>query len=244
MSQPACFTHVVQYVHVGTVEYMRARNGSGQIQLIGPGHYRVRISAGKDPVTGKRRQLSKVVHGTRQDAERARAELLLESGGDCEPGSELLLRDLVARHLDAPTRSWHPRAPYSRHREHRRFMSHVNTQHGSRTADGIKPQELTVLYDSVLAKGLKPSSVQLVHGLVCAAYSWGNRRGFVSSNPAKFAECPTARMEPPRSPSMESVKEHLEILQEEDQMAPPPPPPSVTECLTTRSQANEIPGTS
>ena len=89
MSQSACFAHVVQWVHVGTVDSMRARNGSGQIQLMGAGCYRVRISAGYDPVTGKRRQPSKVVHGTRQDAERVRAELLLRPGHNRDPGPEI-----------------------------------------------------------------------------------------------------------------------------------------------------------
>ena len=46
MSQSACFAHVVQYVHVGTVDSVRSRNGSGQIQLMSTGRYQVRISAG------------------------------------------------------------------------------------------------------------------------------------------------------------------------------------------------------
>ena len=154
MSQSACFAHVVQWVHVGTVDSMRARNGSGQIQLMGAGCYRVRISAGYDPVTGKRRQPSKVVHGTRQDAERARAELLLGSGRNRNPEPEINLQDLVSQHLDAATRSGQPRSPYSRHREHRRFQRHISTLFGNRVADGIKPQELTLLYDSLLTKGL------------------------------------------------------------------------------------------
>ena len=198
---------------------MRARNGSGQIQLMSAGCYRVRISAGYDPVTGKRRQPSKVVHGTRQDAERARAELLLGSGRNRNPEPEINLQDLVSQHLDAATRSGQPRSPYSRHREHRRFQRHVSTLFGNRVADGIKPQELTLLYDSLLTKGLQPSSVQLVHGLVSSAYSWGNKRGLVSSNPAKLAECPTARTEPPHAPSMETVQAHLEILQEDPETA-------------------------
>jgi integrase len=87
---------------------------------------------------------------------------------------------------------------------------------GARDADSIKPQELTMLYDSLLSKGLKPTSVRLVHALIRSAYSWGMKRGFVSSNPAKLAECPTARPEPPHAPSMETVQAHLEILQEQD----------------------------
>ena len=68
---------VVQYVHLGTFVSMRARSGSGQIRSLGQDRFLVRISAGVDAATGKRLQPSRVVRGTRQDAERVRAELLL-----------------------------------------------------------------------------------------------------------------------------------------------------------------------
>ena len=40
MPQSACFAHIVHYVHVGTVDSVRAKNGSGQIQLMSTGRYR------------------------------------------------------------------------------------------------------------------------------------------------------------------------------------------------------------
>ncbi len=198
---------------------MRARSGSGQIRSLGQDRFLVRISAGVDAATGKRRQPSRVVRGTRQDAERVRAELLLAETGTCASESTVLLRSLVLKHLAAPTKSGQQRAPYSKHREQRRFNCHVGPVLSGRIADDVHPHELTRLYDTLIAKGLKPSSVQRVHGLLSAAYSWGEKRGFVSSNPAKLAECPTARTEPPHAPSMETVKAHLEILQEDPETA-------------------------
>jgi len=195
---------------------VRARHGSGQIRLLGPGRHLVRISAGKNPVTGKRNQPSEVVHGTRHDAEQVRARLVLEHNGSHRPSFDISIDDLVDRHLGAPTRSGRPRGSYSRHREIHRFANHVQPVFGGRVADSLKPQELTVLYDSLLSKGLHPASVRLVHALIRSAYSWGLKRGFVSSNPAKLADCPTVRMEPPNAPSMETVQQHLHILQEDN----------------------------
>ena len=195
---------------------MRARSGSGQIRSLGQDRFLVRISAGVDAATGKRRQPSRVVRGTRQDAERVRAELLLAETGTCASESTVLLRSLVLNHLAAPTKSGQQRAPYSKHREQRRFNCHVGPVLSGRIADDVHPHELTRLYDALIAKGLKPSSVQRVHGLLSAAYSWGLKRGFVSSNPAKLADCPTVRMEPPSAPSTETVQQHLHILQEDD----------------------------
>ncbi len=60
----------------------------------------------------------------------------------------------------------------------------------------------------------------------------------VSSNPAKLAECPTARAEPPRSPTMEAVQAHLRILQEED----PEIALAVRLAATIGQRRNEIAG--
>ncbi len=231
-------SHVVQYVHLGTFVSMRARSGSGQIRSLGQDRFLVRISAGVDAATGKRRQPSRVVRGTRQDAERVRAELLLAETGTCASESTVLLRSLVLKHLAAPTKSGQQRAPYSKHREQRRFNCHVGPVLSGRIADDVHPHELTRLYDTLIAKGLKPSSVQRVHGLLSAAYSWGEKRGMVSSNPAKLAEFPTARAEPPRSPTMEAVQAHLRILQEED----PEIALAVRLAATIGQRRNEIAG--
>lgn len=50
----------------------------GHLREIQKGKWFVRPSCGVDPVTGRRLQPSKVVFGTRQDAERAMLELWLE----------------------------------------------------------------------------------------------------------------------------------------------------------------------
>jgi integrase len=195
---------------------VRARNGTGQIKRLGSNKYRIRISAGTDLSTGKRKQLSWTVYGTLQDAERKRAQKLLSHTGETAPDSKITLSILIKTHLDSPTRSGVARSPYSRHREQRRFNAHIAPLLGNRTADEVTPQELTLLYDSLLSRGLNPTSVQHIHGLLCAAYSWGNRRGLVFTNPTKSADCPTAQAPPPRSPALSVIQEHLAILEVED----------------------------
>ena len=176
----------------------------------------MRISAGRNPVTGERSQPSRTIHGSRQDAELALAELRVEHSRRLTPLSDTTLDVLVAQFLSAPTRSGIPREPGSRYRELCRYQRHVQPGMGDRVADGINSHELTRLYDALIAKGLKATSVRLIHALIRSAFTWGEKRGMVSSNPAKLAECPTVRAEPPRSPSMETVQNHLEILQEQD----------------------------
>jgi integrase len=188
----------------------------GHARRLGPGRYLVRISAGRDPITGKRSQPSRMIHGSRQDAELALAELRIEHSRRWSPSCDTTLNVLVEEFLSAPTRSGRRREPGSRYRELCRYQRHVQPGMGHRVADGINSHELTRLYDALLAKGLKPASVRLIHALIRGAFAWGEKRGHVSSNPAKLADCPTVRMEPPSAPSMETVQQHLRILQEDD----------------------------
>lgn len=57
-----------------------ARAESGSITQLGKNRWRVRVSGGNDPVTGKRIRLSKVVHGTKKDAIAERTRMQIEVG--------------------------------------------------------------------------------------------------------------------------------------------------------------------
>lgn len=52
--------------------------GIGSIEKRGPNTWRIRLAVGKDPLTGKYRQKSRTVHGSKADAYRARDEMRRE----------------------------------------------------------------------------------------------------------------------------------------------------------------------
>ena len=188
----------------------------GHIRKLGPDRYLVRISAGRDPITGKRQQPSKVIHGTRQDAELALAHLIVENPNRDPLRSDTSLDALVERHLYAPTRNGRQRSPASGYRERSRYGTHVSPTMGERVADKIRPQEFTLLYDSLIHKGLAPGSVHAIHRLLRAAFTWGIERGLVRLNPVRLARCPSVELRPPRAPSLQTVQVHLELLLQED----------------------------
>lgn len=57
-----------------------ARSESGSITKLDNNRWRVRVSGGNDPVTGKRIRKTKVVHGTKKDAIAERTRMLVEVG--------------------------------------------------------------------------------------------------------------------------------------------------------------------
>ena len=138
----------------------------GHVRRLGTDRYLVRISAGQDPVTGKQRQPSRVVHGTRQDAELALAQLVVENPDRNSLRPRTSLDALVERHVQAPSGSGKKRSPASAYRERSRYVTHVSSSMGDRVADKIKPQELTFLYDALIQKGLAPGSVYAIHRLL------------------------------------------------------------------------------
>lgn len=57
-----------------------SRRTLGSKLELAPGKYRLMVSAGRDPVSGKRRRLSKVFYGSERDAERELSRLILKTG--------------------------------------------------------------------------------------------------------------------------------------------------------------------
>jgi len=187
----------------------------GHIKKLGENKYLVRISCTRDPLTGKRSQPSKVVCGTRKDADLALAKLTVDHGHRTKATLALTLDDLVDQHLGAARRSGEPRSPASTYRERNRYMNHVKAGFGDRQAGSITGQEITLFYDALLSKGQSARSIQRIHQLLRAAYNWALPRGLVSSNPVAQAICPSLQSDPLNPPTMEIVQEHLAILEGE-----------------------------
>lgn len=72
------------------------RSASGCIVRLGKDRWRVYVQGGKDPDTGKRTRPSKIVRGSRRDAERVKAEMLIEAGEPVD--SKLTVREYGDTH--------------------------------------------------------------------------------------------------------------------------------------------------
>lgn len=76
--------------------------GDGSITKLGPNKYRVQISYGKDPITGKYQRLTKIVNGTKADARKVRDQMRRErEDGLILDGSKLTFGSFVSVFLDS-----------------------------------------------------------------------------------------------------------------------------------------------
>jgi len=195
---------------------MKRRYRTGGITWLGPEKAKLRIWTRPDPETGNRRQVSKIVHGDNHEVEMELLRLRLEHATPSVDGSDVTLDALIEVHLATPKRNGEERSASSRYRDRSRFRLHLRPVFGGRLADSITPQELTLHYDRLIRKRLKPNSVRLVHAMIHAAYRSGLERGLVTANPASLAHCPSNRAAAPSAPTVETVKAHHVLLAESD----------------------------
>lgn len=177
----------------------------GSVQPHGDGKWRLFVNAGTDPVTGRRRQITKVVTGSRKEAERALTRLLGEvDDGRHGPGADQTLGQVLDAWL-----------------AHKALSVQANTLDTYRASAGyvtehlraLPIKKLTVahleeLYAHLLLRGrqnrrgaepagLGHSAVVNVHAAIHNALELARRRGWTTVNVAGDAEVPRGKRRKP-----------------------------------------------
>ncbi len=94
--------------------------GSGHIVRRGDA-WRVMVYAGRDPVTGRKRQVTQTVRGSKKDAERVRNELLVAVQHGRTGGPAVTFGELLDDWFESASPDWSPRTAL----EHRRIIDSV-----------------------------------------------------------------------------------------------------------------------
>lgn len=159
----------------------------GHINERRPGVWLVRADGGLDPVSGKRRQPARVVHGTKADAELALAQLVVDLGKGIVPGTTATLEQLIERWFKHAERRLSPTTV----RGYRRLANQrIIPRFGDRRLSSITTHELDVYYDGLAGSGLSDQTIRHVHSIIRRAYAHAVRWGWVQSNPAAYAQPP------------------------------------------------------
>lgn len=158
----------------------------GEIEQRGDEVWRVRVFAGRE--AGRRRYVSRTVHGGKRTAQREVAKLVVEvEQGQVNAGHPGSVSELLDRWLDdiAPLRSGYTM------KEHRRSVDHdIRPAIGTLRVDKLTGRHLDHLYADLLARGLSPASVRRRHAVIHAALDRAVKWGVVAANPADRATPP------------------------------------------------------
>jgi integrase len=176
----------------------------GSIRAKVPGkRYEIRVALGRDPRTGRYRQKSLTVHGSKAEAERALRALLreLEAGSVDSPHAErgaAAFGDLLDEWLSFKVAA--DLSPTTIARYGASIDQHLKPALGGERLDRLTPKAFDDLYRT-LAASLKPATILKTHLVARAALDRAVRWGWLTRNPSSLAEPPTVHrpiVTPPR----------------------------------------------
>ena len=191
----------------------------GSIRAKVPGkRYEIRVALGRDPRTGRYRQKSLTVHGSKAEAQRALRSLLidLEAGsvdsGQVERGAVTfgeLLDEWLSFKIAADL------SPTTIARFRASIDQHLKPALSAERLDRLTTKEFDDLY-RMLARTLSPATILKTHLVARAALDRAVRWGWLSRNPASLAEPPTVHRPIVTPPSLDELARLVEAAERHD----------------------------
>ncbi len=161
---------------------------SGRIRSRGQGVWEVSIEAGRDPVTGRRRQLSRRVHGSKREAQKVLNSLVSEADAGRFAGTSATFEQLVERWLLMAEMNLSPTTL----RTYKSLLANwALPALGDLRINAIQSTDLDDLYRGLTKRiHLSPSTVRQVHAIIRRAFRQAILWGWISTNPAANATPP------------------------------------------------------
>ena len=187
----------------------------GRLREKRPGVWEVSVEAGRDPVSGRRRQLSRTVKGTKRQAQTVLNKLVSDADLGAHAGTDATFRHVAERWLSL---SEDDLSPTTVRRYRGLLKSHIYPAIGDRAAHKIRTTDLDDLYLGLIKqKKLAPATVRQVHATIRKALSQAVRWGWIAANPAANTTPPRVKKPDISPPDIEGV---LKLLQAADETYP------------------------
>ncbi|MCP5041890.1 MAG: hypothetical protein GY944_12750, partial [bacterium] len=169
-----------------------------------PGVWELIVEVGRDPLTGKRRQASRLFHGNLRDAKKESIRLLGDVDQGTHDGTNARLDELFGEWIKELERKG--RSPNTIHNYERTYRGKISASMGSVMVRKINTKMLTDLYGAHQRLGLSPRSVYQIHATMSSMMTQACRWGWRKDNPAQFAEPPAAENTVPVVPTPDEVR--------------------------------------
>lgn len=202
----------------------RRKQGSGGLFEVGDGLWRVDVEIARDPVTGRRRRVSRTIRGSRADAEVALSRLKvadhekrLPSGTNARSVAAVL--DLYLATAETGTLELAPRT-VATVRSATRLMGAIELldgrYFGAITLSRLNWQDIEQLYAAMRASGRSAAWIRRCATVLTRALDLARKRGLIDGNPSKDAVRPKTVRKKPFAPLEHDVRELLEAVRKRD----------------------------
>ena len=185
----------------------------GHIQPRGTNSWRISVYLGRD-ANGTKRYLHRTVQGTKREAEREAARVVVEVDEGRHVATEALtVGQLLDRWLEVKALAVEQSTLGSYEWIARRY---VRPALGDRNVGSLKPIDLDLLYADLAARGLSNRTVRICHTVLRQSLEQARRWGFIARSPAVDASPPPKRRAEITPPTPSEVLQLLDAAFEED----------------------------
>ena len=200
-----------------------------------PGMWELIVEAGRDPVTGKRRQVSRTFHGTVSAAKKARAALLVEVGKGRHTGTAATVDHLFEEWVIELERKG--RSPNTVHGYKKTYRRNIQPTLGGLKLTKVTTKTLTDLYREHQARGLAPATVYQIHACLSSMFTQACRWGWRENNPAQWADPPSI---PNRTPTVPTAEDVIALIEEAERSRRPDKARALFVAATTGVRRAEL----
>lgn len=167
-----------------------------------PDYWELRVYAGRDPVTNKRRYVSRAFRGGKRDANNALAQLVAEVDRE-GVRTEATINRLLTAHIDHLATRGRQQRTIDGYRTIARAIA--KDPIGDRPLKKVTVKTIDDFYDRLAGRGLSPATIQRYHALMGAAYQQGMAWGWAQANTVRLATPPSVPRMPRKIPTAETV---------------------------------------
>jgi integrase len=186
----------------------------GHLRERSPGVWELIVDAGRDPLTGRRRQRSRTVRGTKRTAQRALAELVHEIGQQAPTVGDHTVGEALDRWLQQASGDLSPTTL----REYRRLIERrVRPALGDIRVGKLTTAQIDSFYAALAQQAeLAPATIRQVHSILRRGLRQAVRWQWIPANPAINATLPRIRRDEVSPPSPETIRLLLATAMDHD----------------------------
>jgi integrase len=218
-----------------TVDHVAKLRTAPGMRERAPEVWEIVVQAGRDPVTGRNRQVSRTFRGSLREATKARAALLTEVSKGRHTGSRATLDDLFADWIVELDRKG--RSPNTIRGYEQVYRHDIQPTLGTKHVTKVTTKTLTDLYGAHQARGLSARTVYQIHACLSSMFTQACRWGWRDTNPAQWAEPPPI---PNNAPEVPTPAEVRALIDEAEQGKRPEMARAILVAATTGLRRSEL----